>query len=153
MSWTPCRHHIVALIICGVVLTVPYLDAADKDAKCRQQPTDVFVSNTSLVSLADNTGVTGSFIWGSGYVDSYPVFAGYTQTSTGSYKIVYFSADASNVYQDLDGNTGYVIERKECQCIMLGVVFPLQGRACNTVYDVHVPKDSIIRQFKLDSSL
>jgi hypothetical protein len=149
--------EITTMILILVVLTVAvpggmwYNIQADHQ-NCLAEPKDTYIQTIQIYSLADNGGVSGSFILGSGSVHTDPVFAGYTKQNDGSFRLITFRAAESVVYQDLEQNsTGYAEEHYLLRC---AYIFPFNSVWIHsTEYRIHIPKGSIVQTFKLDSEL
>lgn len=156
-------HDLKIIIYCCLVIALPiallggliYSSDATYQS-CLTQSGETEVSNTTIVSLADNSGVAGTFILGSGSVHSVSYFAGYTQNADdGSYSIVTFKASGSKIYQDLPVNSteGYVIEYSQPRCFHSLFVSTSAGQASYSYYKIHIPEGSIVKKFNLDSEL
>lgn len=138
----------VCFIIAAIFgcLTLFQVGAQGDYQTCLKMPNDLLISTTKILSLTDNGGVAGTFIFGSGSVRTSPVFVAYIQNPDGSFQLITFPTEQSKVYQDQISG-GYVEEHELYGCMLVGTI---SVRPRTTQYLIHIPKDSIIKQFKLD---
>lgn len=92
-----------------------------------------------ISSIEDLSGIHGSFVLGSGTIDSTAMFAYYRKVPDGAYKLEMIPARQSLIYEDTE--TPYVVHH----CIACS-----SEEAYRDSYKIHVPKGTIIKQFTLN---
>jgi len=92
-----------------------------------------------IYSIGDSLGVEGSFVLGTGSINSVPVYLFYQDAGNGGYKLGHVEATHSVIYEDAPAHTGYIT-----------ATYP----SCESPngWDIHVPKGTIKREYNLDSS-
>jgi len=98
-------------------------------------------TETQIYSLKDSTGIHGSFMLGSGVVDSYPSYISYEREEDGAYKIFTANAGISKLYMD---NPLHPYIKSHFQC---SSVFPARCKPTH-LYEFHVPNGTIVQEFR-----
>lgn len=112
---------------------------------------------TQLVNLQDSSGVYGRFFLGSGTIREYPAYYYYKEIAPGQYtynNLVQEPGTAQIVVFTDEENNPYLKTLQECykQTDSFWWV-SVNGSFCNIIQqEFHVPKDSIIQNFKLDAA-
>jgi len=104
-----------------------------------------------IASLNDNSRIYGSFTLGSGSVKSEPVFVVYSQLRNGGYQLETYPADQCTIYMDSDTLPHIQVYRTVVSFYSLqlpGCEFPSWR-----TYDIHVPKGTIVQQYRLDGQI
>ena len=92
-----------------------------------------------ISSIEDLSGIHGSFVLGSGTIDSTAMFAYYRKVPDGAYKLEMIPSRQSLIYEDTIKS--YVVRH----CIACS-----GGDFYGDIYDIHVPEGTIIKQFTLN---
>jgi hypothetical protein len=153
---TPDPDRIPAMIFgviisIGLPLVLIYLTFAPHgaiDSMCsggNGMPTEFITGDVPILSLQDTQSISGSFFLGSGSVNQLPVYTFYiNDNQNGGYKIQRLSEDDTRIHMDATNETGarWIMKRKLMK----------SGLACRFVEwnELHVPPETIIREFKLD---
>lgn len=121
------------------------------------QPDPQPYPKTYLANLQDTSSVYGRFMLGSGTIGEYPAFAYYTQTGKSEYRykqLVERPGTAPVVVFTDEEKRPYLKSLTDCKKPRGSRLWiaPL-WKTCSIVQqEFHVPKNSIIRNFKLDAS-
>lgn len=101
------------------------------------QPEPDIVSTWNLRSLDDSSSISGSFFLGTGTVNSNAVFVCYGQLPDGGYKLLQIPASQSRIYMNSE-NAQLKVITDACE---------------NQRYEFHVPSNTIVQRYELDSKL
>jgi hypothetical protein len=128
-------NPIIMFIVLAVALGgIYYMTYLNSNTPCSQAP---IVTKTDIYSLNDEAILQGKFILGSGYIVSHPVYVYYEQIS-GGYMLKTAPAVNSIIYMDQEIEPYVVVS--EWKCAPISYIF-------------HIPNNSVVHQYNLDSNL
>jgi hypothetical protein len=104
-------------------------------------------SDNYIISLKDTMFVNGRFALGSGYIDEKPAFI-YYQVVNNGYQLKSVPADQTIVIED-ENDKPYIKETLSVNYARLSGMRSVNSY--KTKYEIHVPKDTIVKNFNLDS--
>lgn len=102
-----------------------------------------YAGDIHLVALQDTQGVEGRFFLGSGSINSAPTYTFYYEDGTGAIKRGSIWAYGVAVYEE-DREDAFIRVEKKDNIRPFGIEFT------GDRYEVHVPKGTVLRTFKLD---
>lgn len=137
----------VSAFFCGLGLILSILVASGIGLFFKQ--TLVQTDTYQLVSMRDAIGIQGNFFLGFGSVSDNPKYYFYKKLPNNGYKLQSLDADNVTIYQDDDKAPhvkvyGYDFKNKYIQW------FALPKGAWYSIYDVHIPANSIKQDFNLN---
>ena len=104
-------------------------------------------NNYNIISLKDTASVNGRFALGSGFVNEKPSFM-YYQVVDNGYRLKSVPADRTTIIED-ENDKPYI---KELLVVDYGRLSGSRTVICyRTTYEIHVPKDTIVKDFSLNS--
>lgn len=138
--------------ICGA--TAGFVLALIVGACVYAETEEKVVGNVPLVSLADGSGVQGSFSFlGSGSIEDRPVFTWYQKSSDNAYVRKYADADESVIHYLSSKAHPRLIVRQEADVTQGS--FKLWGMNISNEgakkYHFYVPRGSIVQRYDLDN--
>ncbi len=104
---------------------------------------------TPLKSISDSSRITGSFFLGSGTIRSSPQFVFYSGNSNTGYILETRYASHSRIF--MDRNINPVLDT--VTCYRKSVLSPFPDQHIDESYYFHVPENTIITQYVLDSNI
>jgi hypothetical protein len=111
-------------------------------------PKEEGFSDTRIISLKDTALIHGSFTLGSGVLDQKPSFMYYKVVDNG-FQLKSVPASMTTIIED-ENDKPFIREYYK----IWYTLFTHKKNGYKTLnYEIHVPKDTIIRQFNLDSEV
>lgn len=114
---------------------------ADMANTTLSEPIEIKNETVPIYTLSDNSLTRGHFSLGSGMISEQPMFVCYIINSDGSYSLKTLPAANSRIFMDTDVDPYILVTQYNS---MAGYSYS---------YEIHVPKDTIIREFNLDSEI
>lgn len=125
-----------------MAITIPIvIETNKKDIVAR----DAEDNSYTIRALANNSGIEGSFFLGSGYIEGKQVFNYITEDGNGAIRLQSMDAAQATIFEDT--NNAHLRVIKTVRSIP-GVVPWDIGSTMH--YDFHIPKGSIIQNYKVD---
>jgi hypothetical protein len=133
------------LILVGAVgfiflIVIPNIEDAHRDV-CPQFKERI-QSDIQIYSVKDGTAIDGHFILGSGYIRTNLVYYFYTGDDTNGFQRQML--DSPNVYVFRDSDVAHLIKKTKFKMTTMDALTGLKGCLPNEIYELHVPKDTLI---------
>lgn len=104
--------------------------------------------HTTMIALNDSTAVQGRFGFFSGYIEEEFRYFFYYEKDNGSIEMGWVPARHADVFEDAEPGTGRVeYFKSKGHWELFGYV---PGQDPETIYEIHVPKDTVIREYTMD---
>lgn len=132
-------------ILLGVIvtaITIPIVIDANKNSIVAR---DVEDNSYTIRALANNSGIEGSFFLGSGYIEGKQVFNYITEDGNGAIRLQSMDASQATIFEDT--NNAHLRIIKTVRSLPSVVPWDL-GSTMH--YDFHIPKGSVIQNYKVD---
>jgi hypothetical protein len=104
-------------------------------------------SRLSIITLSDSSFISGSFSLGSGTINEDPVFIFYSGSDKEGYYLDYRYTHDSRIFRD-EEISPYLKTTYFCYDSLI-----LKNQCHPGNYEFHVPKSTIVQQYKLDGVL
>lgn len=126
----------------AMIITIPIvIGENEKDIVAR----DAEDNSYTIRALANNSGIEGSFFLGSGYIEGKQVFNYITEDGNGAIRLQSMDAAQATIFEDT--NNAHLRVIKTVRSIPSVVPWDI-GSTMH--YDFHIPKGSIIQNYKVD---
>ena len=110
-------------------------------------PHDISKERHDLVAIKDGSGINGSFFLGCGTIEDRNYYYYYEKSNDNGYKQQKILVDKVVLYEDATDSTAYI----EFQHKISKTPYKKWSVNCGCIQTkIHVPKGTIIKQFKLD---
>jgi len=108
---------------------------------CANLTTEPIIYNIPIYSVEDNTAISGTFFLGCGRINTKLVYIYYTGDDVNGFQRQMI--DSTNVYIFRDTDKPYII--KKIKYVMTPMP-PISACLPNDMYEIHVPKDTLIKE-------